>query len=64
MEGNDISRGRDGIFSNASRKGTYRGNLFRDLRFAVHYMYTHDSEVSGNVWIGNHLGYALMTRRT
>ncbi|CAG0984102.1 MAG: nitrous oxide reductase family maturation protein NosD [Rhizobiaceae bacterium] len=60
IEGNDISFGRDGIFSNASSKGTYRNNLFRDLRFAVHYMYTNDSEVSGNVSIGNHLGFALM----
>ncbi len=60
IEGNDIRWGRDGIFSNASRKGTYRGNLFRDLRFAVHYMYTHDSEVSGNISIGNHLGFAIM----
>ena len=60
VEGNLVRWGRDGIFSNASRDGTYRGNLFRDLRFAVHYMYTNDSEVSGNVSIGNHLGYAIM----
>lgn len=60
IEGNDIRYGRDGIFSNVSRDGTYRGNLFRDLRFAVHYMYTNNSEVSDNVSIGNHLGYALM----
>ncbi|MBU9697668.1 nitrous oxide reductase family maturation protein NosD [Rhodobacteraceae bacterium HSP-20] len=60
VEGNDIRWGRDGIFSNASRKGTYRDNLMRDLRFAVHYMYTHDSEVSGNISIGNHLGFAIM----
>ena len=60
IEGNTVRYGRDGIFSNASKKGTYRGNLFRDLRFAVHYMYTHDSEVSGNVSIGNHLGFAIM----
>ncbi|MDZ4093705.1 MAG: nitrous oxide reductase family maturation protein NosD, partial [Paracoccaceae bacterium] len=60
VEGNDIRFGRDGIFSNTSRTGIYRGNLFRDLRFAVHYMYTHNSEVSGNVSIGNHLGYAFM----
>ncbi|WP_108483043.1 nitrous oxide reductase family maturation protein NosD [Oceaniglobus ichthyenteri] len=60
VENNSVRWGRDGIFSNASRKGTYRGNLFRDLRFAVHYMYTNDSEVSGNVSIGNHLGYAIM----
>lgn len=60
IESNDIRLGRDGIFSNASRLGTYRNNLFRDLRFAIHYMYTHDSEVSGNVSVGNHLGYAMM----
>jgi len=60
VEHNTVRWGRDGIFSNASRKGTYRGNLFHDLRFAVHYMYTNDSEVSGNVSIGNHLGFAIM----
>lgn len=60
VEGNDIRWGRDGIFTNSSRRNVFRDNLFRDLRFAVHYMYTHDSEVSGNVSIGNHLGYAIM----
>ena len=60
VEENDIRYGRDGIFTNTSRKNIFRNNLFRDLRFAVHYMYTNDSEVSGNVSIGNHLGYALM----
>ncbi len=38
----------------------FRDNLFRDLRFAVHYMYANHSEVTGNVSIGNHLGYAVM----
>ncbi len=60
VEGNSVRWGRDGIFSNTSRTGIYRNNLFRDLRFAVHYMYTNNSEVSGNVSIGNHLGYAIM----
>jgi nitrous oxidase accessory protein len=60
IEGNNVRWGRDGIFTNASKKGTYRNNIFRDLRFAVHYMYTHDSEVSGNISIGNHLGFAVM----
>lgn len=60
VEANDIRYGRDGIFSNSSRDNMFSGNLFRDLRFAVHYMYTNDSEVSDNVSIGNHLGYALM----
>lgn len=60
VEDNDIRYGRDGIFSNISRHNVYRNNLFRDLRFAVHYMYTNDSEVSGNISIGNHLGFAVM----
>ncbi|MGV8987153.1 MAG: nitrous oxide reductase family maturation protein NosD [Cypionkella sp.] len=60
VEGNDIRWGRDGIFSNTSSHDIYRGNLFRDLRFAVHYMYTMESEISGNTSIGNHLGFAIM----
>ena len=57
---NDISFGRDGIFSVASRKNVFSRNVFRDLRFAVHYMYTNDGEVSDNVSIGNTAGYAIM----
>jgi nitrous oxidase accessory protein len=60
VEGNSVRWGRDGIFANASSKDIFRNNLFRDLRFAVHYMYTKDSEVAGNVSIGNHLGFAIM----
>ena len=60
VEGNDIRYGRDGIFTQTSRENVFRGNRFRDLRFAVHYMYTDHSEVSDNLSVGNHLGYALM----
>lgn len=58
--GNDISKGRDGIFSNTSTFNIYKGNRFSDLRFAVHYMYTNDSEVSDNISIGNNIAYAMM----
>jgi nitrous oxidase accessory protein len=58
--GNDIQYGRDGVYVIASRKNVFRDNRMRDLRYAVHYMYTHDSEVSGNVSIGNHAGFAIM----
>lgn len=58
--GNDISKGRDGIFSNTSTHNTYKNNRFSDLRFAVHYMYTNDSEISGNISVGNNMGYVLM----
>ena len=60
LEGNDIRFGRDGIFSNASASSIYRNNIMRDLRFAVHFMYTQRTEVSGNISIGNHLGFAIM----
>lgn len=58
--GNEVRYGRDGIFSNVSKRNVFSDNLFRDLRFAVHYMYTNDSVIENNVSIGNHLGFALM----
>jgi len=60
VENNDIRFGRDGIFVTTSRNNVFHGNRLRDLRFAIHYMYTNDSEVSDNHSIGNHVGYALM----
>ena len=58
--GNEISFGRDGIFSITSKRNVYSGNRFRDVRFAVHYMYTNESEISDNVSTGNAVGYAIM----
>jgi len=60
VEENEVRWGRDGIFVTTSRENTFRNNRFTDLRFAVHYMYTNFSEVSGNVSRGNHIGFALM----
>ncbi|MCW8831067.1 MAG: nitrous oxide reductase family maturation protein NosD, partial [Gammaproteobacteria bacterium] len=60
IENNDIRYGRDGIFVNVSRDNIFRGNRLRDLRFAIHYMYTNESEISNNVSINNDVGYALM----
>ncbi len=60
VENNDFSFGRDGIFTTTSRNNIFRNNRFRNVRIAVHYMYTNNSEVSGNLSEGNHVGYALM----
>jgi nitrous oxidase accessory protein len=60
LDGNEIRYGRDGIFSNASADSIYRNNVMRDLRFAIHFMYTKNTEISGNVSVGNHLGFAIM----
>ena len=57
---NSFRYGRDGIFTISSRRDRFIDNRFEQVRFAVHYMYTNDSEVSGNVSVGNHGGYAIM----
>ncbi len=60
VENNDVSGGRDGIFVTTSRNNLFRNNRFRDLRYAIHYMYTNHSRVEGNHSTRNHMGYALM----
>lgn len=60
VEDNDVRFGRDGIFVVTSRNNTFRNNRFADVRFAVHYMYTNDSEVSGNVSTNNAAGFTIM----
>ncbi|PJR92557.1 carbohydrate-binding protein [Ochrobactrum sp. 695/2009] len=57
---NVIRYGRDGIYTNASRKNVFRDNVMEDVRFAVHYMYTDDSQVIGNVSRNNSVGFAIM----
>ena len=57
---NVIRHGRDGIFVTTSKRNIFRNNHFEETRFAIHYMYTNDSEIVGNVSIGNDMGYALM----
>jgi nitrous oxidase accessory protein len=58
--GNEVSGVRDGIFVKTSKRNRFEDNLFTDLRFGIHYMYTLDSRIAGNRSIGNHVGYALM----
>lgn len=60
IENNEIRYGRDGIFVTISHHNIFRNNRMYDLRFAIHYMYTHDSEISGNLSRGNHSAWALM----
>jgi nitrous oxidase accessory protein len=60
VEGNVIRLGRDGIFSNASKRDVFRANRFERTRFAIHYMYTNDSVIEDNVSVDNTVGYAIM----
>lgn len=57
---NNISFGRDGIFSNASNFNIFNRNTFHNLRYGVHYMYTNDSEINDNISYDNTIGYAIM----
>ena len=43
-----------------SRDNTFADNTFGELRFAIHYMYTHDSRIVGNRSRGNHVAWAIM----
>ena len=63
IEDNEISAGRDGIFVTTSKDNIFRNNVMYDVRFAVHYMYTNDSQVIGNISRGNDIGYAIMYSR-
>jgi nitrous oxidase accessory protein len=60
IKDNIFRYGRDGIFVNASRNNIFSGNHMSELRFAIHYMYANDSEVSNNISVNNHVGFALM----
>ena len=60
ISNNDIRYGRDGIFVNTSHHNIFKGNRISKLRFAIHYMYTNNSEISNNISINNNVGYALM----
>lgn len=60
VENNTIKQGRDGIFVSSSYDNIFRNNDIQGLRYAIHYMYTNNSEVVGNISRNNKIGYALM----
>ncbi len=63
VAGNQVEGGRDSILVSVAHGNRITGNRFTGLRFAVHYMYANDNDVTDNVSIGNHVGYALMYSR-
>jgi nitrous oxidase accessory protein len=57
---NSVRFGRDGIYVITSKRNVFSGNHFQDVRFAIHYMYTNDSEITDNVSVNNAVGFAMM----
>ncbi len=62
--GNRIESGRDGIFVQTSKRNVFSGNVMKNLRFGIHYMYADETEVSDNISIDNAIGFAIMFSTT
>ncbi|MBW0147314.1 nitrous oxide reductase family maturation protein NosD [Marinobacter arenosus] len=60
VEGNDIRQTRDAIYIETANHNTIRNNVMVDLRYGIHYMYSMDNLIEGNVTRGTRTGYALM----
>jgi nitrous oxidase accessory protein len=43
-----------------SKRNVFRGNRISDMRYAIHYMYTNDSEIIDNVSLRNNSAFAVM----
>ncbi|CDZ95801.1 NosD protein [Pseudomonas saudiphocaensis] len=61
--GNHVWHTRDGIYIDNSNGNSIEHNLFEDLRYGVHYMFSHDNRVIANTTRRTRTGYALMQSR-
>jgi nitrous oxidase accessory protein len=60
IEGNTVQYGRDGIYVMISKRNVFKNNHMSDMRYAIHYMYTNDSQIIDNVSERNNSAYAVM----
>jgi len=60
IEGNDVRQTRDAIYIETANGNKIRNNTMSDLRYGIHYMYSMDNLLEGNVTRGTRTGYALM----
>src|SRR5690606_26297739 len=59
--GNTVTGHRDGIYLEFARGAEVRDNVSeRNLRYGLHFMYSNDSEFTGNVFRDNGAGVAVM----
>lgn len=57
---NEIAGVRDGFYIQSSSHGVIRGNVARDLRFGLHYMFSDDNLFEDNLFENGAAGSALM----
>jgi nitrous oxidase accessory protein len=60
LTGNTIAGTRDGMYIQSSSYGTVRGNVARDLRYGLHYMFSDDNLFEDNSFENGAAGAALM----
>ncbi|HEX4954693.1 MAG TPA: nitrous oxide reductase family maturation protein NosD [Thermoanaerobaculia bacterium] len=60
LEDNRISDTRDGLYVQSSSHGVVRGNVARDLRYGLHYMFSDDNLFEDNRFENGAAGTALM----
>jgi nitrous oxidase accessory protein len=63
LEGNEVVLARDGFYIQSSSFGVVRGNLARDLRYGLHYMFSDDNVFEDNTFETGAAGAALMYSR-
>jgi nitrous oxidase accessory protein len=64
VEHNDVSGHRDGIYLEFTEGARIRDNRSsRNLRYGLHFMFSHDCEYADNVFARNHAGVAVMYSR-
>jgi nitrous oxidase accessory protein len=63
LRDNDIALSRDGLYVQSSPGGLIAGNVARDLRYGLHYMYSDDNVFEDNTFANGAAGAALMYSR-
>ena len=61
LEGNRISRARDGIYLSFTARVAVTGNVITQCRYGMHSMYSENARFEGNLAENNLLGAALMS---
>lgn len=63
VRGNEVWHTRDGLYISSSQNNWLVDNFLHDLRYGVHYMYSHHNEIARNRALRTRAGYALMQSR-
>ena len=63
VRNNEVFNTRDGLYIISSQNNVLENNTMHDLRYGVHYMYSHSNKVLNNYAYNTRAGYALMSSR-